>query len=315
LLERYFDAIESYRSHLAEAAATGARPNREILAAFRGSSLVQAGGLAAAEPAARDRSAICTLYDETKTVAERLRIVERLLDRSDLLAFLPSLEAFVGRHPVDQMTGDEAALFGRITRHGSARDEVMKLVHGLDVSALRMELAHLAVHMRWMTRDEFRTLALDGANQLLRLPLSTDVVDIMCEVTKHETIGGQIGAADLPATLFQSGEGIRFIDCLSPAGDAVSARLAASVESENVWVRIWAVYALSRRMPLPDDALVTLAAHLADPELIERLRWMFLAQEGVSEQVRRAVEARDPQLARRLHREPHAKTGLRPVTR
>jgi hypothetical protein len=299
LLERYFRSKGDYRQYL-ERTGWDTAPNRELLAAFRGADFVQVPGLSASEPAAADREAVCRLYDESRSVAERLGTVQRLLERQDFLAFLPGIEAFVGRHPAEDLQGEARGRFAAIRRNETARDEVLRLVHELDVSALQMELAHLAVHLEWMTHAEFRALALDAARRLVGRPLTSEVVDIMCEIPKHEPIGDAFRSEDLPDALFHDPEGIRFVDCLSPADPHVSARLVPALDGPDPAARLWASYALSRRLPLDDALLIRLTAHLSDPDLRDRLRWIFMVQPRLSPAVRRAVAAHDPELADEL---------------
>ena len=160
--------------------------------------------------------------------------------------------------------------------------------------------------MGWMTREQFRALAVDAARQLLRRPLASDVVDVMCEVPKHEFVGDQFVSEDLPDALFRDAEGIRFLSCLAPPGDAVSTRLAAVLDAEDLELRVWAAHALTQRLPLPDPALLMVVARLGDPapEVTERLRWVFMAQRPLTSDVRRALEAQAPELAAGLPQVP-----------
>ena len=298
LLERYFRAKGDYRRYLEEAKGDTVR-NAELLAAFRGTGLVQETGLTRDEPAAADRDAICRLYDERESVAERLRIVVDLMARSDFLSFVPTIQLFIDRHPPEQLTGGERRLFEEARRSDAARDEIMRLVDELDVSALRLELAHFACHLGWMSASAFRALALSSARQLLRPPLTSEAVDVMCEIPRHQPLRDDFGSDDLPPALFQSPEGIRLVDCLAPSDPRVSDRLGVSLDLPDAKTRLWAAYALSRRLPLKDAILLRLAADLDDPsdELRERLRWIFQVQTPLSSAVRAAIAARDPALA------------------
>jgi hypothetical protein len=172
-------------------------------------------------------------------------------------------------------------------------------VHGLDVSALQLELAHFARHLAWMSDGEFRHLAVDSARQLLRRPLTTEVADVMCEIPRHEPLRDEFDSGDLPPALFADAEGVRLVDCLSPSDSRVSDRLVASLDRPDPTLRLWAAYALSRRLPLSDDILVRLAADLDDPspDLRDRVRWIFRMEAPLSGEVRRAVAARDAELA------------------
>jgi hypothetical protein len=301
LLERYFRSKGDYRRYL-EQAGRDTGPNRELLAAFHGTGLIQTSGLTALEPGAADREVICALYDEGNPVARRLEIIRRLMDRDDLLGFLPAIQVFVDRHPPAELSTEEQALFEEIRRHDVARERVLGLVYTLDVSALQLDLAHFAVHLGWMTPEDLRVLAVNLARRLLVEPLTNEVVDTMCEIPKHASIGDDFRSDDLPEHLFHEGQGIRLIDCLAPRGPRVSQRLVRGLDSPDVAVRVWTAHALTRRHPLPDAILVELAGHLQDPvaDVSDRLRWIFRVQAPLSDPVDRAVSASDPGLAEEL---------------
>jgi hypothetical protein len=297
MLEKYFRSVGDYRRHLDGVRRDGP-PNRALDKAFGGTSLVETSGLSPFEPASADRDLICALYDERRTVARRLEIVRQIMGRSDLLAFMPSVQVFFDRHPMDKAHGAESRLFEEIKANRSARERILGLVYQLDVSALQLELGRFAAQMGWMTRDKLRALAIKAARELLRRPLTSEVVDVMCEITKHEFIGNQFTSADLPDALFRDAEGIRLISCLEPPGDAVSARLAAALDSDNAELRLWAAHALTRRLPLPDPVLFTVVRHLRvpAPDMNERLRWIFMAQRPLPRDVRSALATEAPEL-------------------
>ncbi len=298
LLERYFAAKGDYRRYLEQADRSTAR-NAELLAAFRGTGLVQAAGLAEDEPAATDRDLVCRLHDEREPVTTRLRVITDLMQRDDILSFVPAIQRFIDRHPAEQLTGEEGRLFDRIRHSAAAREQVLGLVHELDVSALQLELANFASHLGWLEPDAFRALAVDGARQLLHQPLTSDVVDVVCAISRHVPLGSDFTADDLGGAVFEHAEGLRLVDCLSPADARVSDRLLGCLDSPDQSMRLWAAYALSHRLPLDDAILVRLAGELHDPssDLQARVRWIFTAQAPLSETVRRAIAIRDPTLA------------------
>ena len=301
LLDRYFDTKGDYRRYLEQADGdTG--PNTALLTAFRGTGLVQDTGLRPDEPATADRDLVCRLHDERAPVAERLRIIAHLMSRDDVLSFVPTIQLFIDRHPPDQLTGEDARLFEEIRRSDAARDSILGLVRELDVSALQLELAHFARHLGWLTPEAFRALAVDGAHQLLDRPLTSDAVDVMCEIPRHASLRDEFASDDLSPALFDDAEGVRLVDCISPADPRVTDRLAAALDRPDPATRLWAAYALSRRLPLPDPILIRLATDLNDPsdDLRTRLRWIFTTQSPLSGAVRRAVADHDPVLAREL---------------
>jgi hypothetical protein len=301
MLERYFASVGDYRRHLDQVARSG-EPNRALAAAFAGTSFVETTGLQTTGDAAADRARICALYDERNPVARRLEIVRELVARPDFLAFVPSVQVFIDRHPAEKMSAEERRIYADIQGNAAARERVLALVEQLDVSALRLELAHFTVHMGWMTEQQLHELATETARELLRRPLTNEVVDVMCEVPRHESVGGRFTSADLPPHLFRDAEGIRFVSCLAPPGDDVSERLAAVLGAEDPELRLWAAHALTRRLPLPEPVLLTVVAHLGDrsADVRERLEWIFRAQRPLPDDVRRALAQQAPALAAEL---------------
>jgi hypothetical protein len=301
LLAAYLGAKGDYRRYLEQADGDTA-PNAELLAVFAGTGLVQTAGLAPTEPGAADRDEVCRLYDERQPVARRLRGILGLMDRPDVLAFLPAIQVFIDRHPPEALAGEERELFEAIRHSEAGRDEVLGLVRTLDVSAFQLELAHFARHLGWLTPESFRALAVDGARRLLGRPLSSDAVDVMCEIPRHESLRDALTLADLPPRLFEHAEGLRLVDCLAPRDARVSRRLVPCLDDPDLATRLWAAHALSHRLPLDDEVLTQLARHLTDPsdDLRARLRWIFTTQRPISDAVRRAASARDPELAAAL---------------
>jgi hypothetical protein len=227
--------------------------------------------------------------------------VRDLVARPDLLAFVPSIQVFIDRHPAEKMQSGERRIFDEIRADADARERVRELVFQLDVSALQLELGRFAVQMGWLENDRFRQLAIDGTRQLLRRPLDNEVVDVVCEVPKHVKVGDAFRSADLPEGLFRDPEGLRLVSCLAPPDEQVSVRIAAALDAEDPILRVWAAHALSRRLPLPEPVLLTVVARMDDPEpqVRDRLRWIFLGQRPLPRRVLDALDDRDPALAKR----------------
>jgi len=216
--------------------------------------------------------------------------------REDFLAFLPTIQLFIDRHPPEQLAGEERGLFEEIRRSDAARDELLRIVHELDVSALQLELTHFARHLGWLSPEAFRAVTVAAAHELLHRPLTTEVVDVMCEIPRHESLRNEFGADDLPPALFEQPEGIRLVDCLSPSDPRVTVRLTACLDQPDLTTRLWAAV---RTLPTADATLVRLAADLNDPsnDLRDRVQWILRAHAPLSTAVRQAVAARDPRLA------------------
>ncbi len=301
-LHQYFQRKGDYAQYLTRAG-RGGSPNRELLASFKGTSLVQITGLTPLEPAAADRALVCRLYDDTQTVGERLRIVHQTLARSDFLSFVPTIEVFFSRHPPDQMRGNDRRLLREVQSLEAPRREMTELMYRLNVSALKMQMAHLAWQLGWITPGEYHRLAVEGARQLLAEPLSTEVVDIGCELAKYDTsAGATLRSEEIPQRLLWHSEGFRLLDCLAPADPRVTVRMLAGLDNIDESTRLWAAYALSRRLPLDDAILTTLARRLDDPSagVRDRIRWIFGAQAPLSSDVLGAIRACDPALAKTL---------------
>jgi len=301
LLAVYLRSRGNYAQYLERTAGRSGR-NVDLLRAFRETDLTQASGLQRDERGAADRDAICSLYDERRSVPDRLRIARGLMSRPDLLAFVPTLETVLARHPPDGFQGESRSLFAQLQGLDAARERVLGLVRELDVSALKLELAHFAVEMRWITRADLRRTAVDGARQLLARPLTSESVDILCTIAQREDLSDEFTSKDFPKRVLDLPEGLRLVDCLHPTDERINTRLTAALDSNDSALRLWAAYVLSRRLPLDDHTLVRLASYLNDPlpDLRERVRWSFRAQRPTSPEVATAVRVRDPGLAKEL---------------
>src|SRR5581483_11027864 len=126
-LARYFRAKGDYARWLDDAH-DAARPNRELLAAFARTGLVQTSGLAPTERRAADRALVCRLYDDSRSVADRLDVVRTMVERPDFLSFVPTIEVFFTRHPPGAFGEEERARFARIQENAGARAQVLDLV-------------------------------------------------------------------------------------------------------------------------------------------------------------------------------------------
>jgi hypothetical protein len=305
MLERYFGASGDYAGHLERAGGRTDR-NAPLHAAFAGTSFVQTTGLRVGDPGAADRELVCRLYDESRSVGERLALASELMDRSDFLSFLPTMEVFLRRHPPERFAPDDRAVFAGMRDRPAARDEVLRLARELEVSALKLEVAHFARHMDWMSADELRRMAIDGARSLLARPLTSEIVDIECEIAKHVPVGQAIRSEDLPEALFVKAEGIRLVDCVAPADPRVNRRLAAALDDPDLSIRLWAAYALSHRLPLEDAVLSRLADRADDEssEMCARVAWIFEAQKrhpsDMDPAMRAATRRRGGSAARRV---------------
>ena len=281
-LRRYFRTIGDYRRHL-DSTVGSTDPNTQLLAAFRGTSLVQMSALPSSDQQAAERELVCGIYDDTRTLEDRLRIIQRLLARSDFLAFLPTIKLFLRRHPPEHFVGEARHILAEMHEDAAARDRVVGYVRALYPSTLQLELANVARCLGWISAEEFRRLAIDVARQLIVPPLSAEGVDVICETSERQPIGDQFRSEDLPEALFHDAQGLRLVACLAPPDERVSLRLAGGLESADVWARRWAAFGLSRRLPLNDAVLKRLAPHVDDPspDVRERVRSILNAQHPV----------------------------------
>src|SRR5215470_4200301 len=301
LLQEYFQRKGDYARYLTRAQ-RDSKPNKELLASFKNTSLVQETGLSALETAAADRSLVCNIYDDTRTVTERLRIIQQLFARSEFFSFVPTIEVFFTRHPPEQLQGEARQLFLKIQSLDAPRRQMLDLMYHLNVSALKMEMAHLALQLGWITRDEYNRLAVEGAHQLLAEPLSSEVADIACELNNYAPAGARLRSEEIPDELFWHSEGFRLLACLSPADTRLNARMLSGLDRTDESTRLWAAHALTRRLPLDDMVLEGLARRLNDPSVgvRERLKWIFEAQLPLTPDVLVAIRAVDPTLAKTL---------------
>ena len=296
MLTKYLRSDTGYASRLLTTPGDTGR-NHALLASFKGTALTQTSGLSAKEAGAIDRDNICALYDESRPVAERLWIAYQMLQRPDALSFVPTLQVFLTRHPAESLNMRERSIYGEIQRVDTTHDALLRLVRTLNVSALKLELAHFALLVGWLDKDQFHNIAADGAAELLQQPLSAEVVDIMCEITKHESLRDDFTADDIPPMIYRYAQGLRLLSCLAPSDPRVSGRILAGLGSADPLARQWAVYALTDRQ-LDDRVLEQLVPHLRDPapEVATRVQWLFQKHAPLPKRVLRTIEmANTPQ--------------------
>jgi hypothetical protein len=279
LLQSYFRKQGDYRRFL-QAANGDPAPNRALLTAFADTSLVQVAGLQPDDPAFRDRDVVCALYDDSRSVAERLQLIQDLSGRSDFLAFVPTMQMFLRRHPPAGYVGAERQVFDRVRASKGASERVIGLLRALDVSAAQLELALLAVQFGWVSQAEFRQIAVTCVRTMVKGDPTAGMVDVMCDAARYQPMADAFLSEDLPDSAFADQDGIRLIACLSPKDRRVDTRLVAALDSTNPWVQSWAAYALTQRLPLSPYVLQVLARHLDTPsaDVRERLRWILSAQ-------------------------------------
>lgn len=278
-LARYFTARPDYTHHLLTAW-DDPGPNKALEAAFARTGMTQVSGLAPDDLGAGDHDLMCRLYDGDTPLVDRLRVVRDLMSREDALSFVPTVETFLSEHDPARFRAKERAVFAEVQATDGARADVLRLVQQLEVSALQIELAHLAERLGWMSREKLRVLAANDVRELLARRLTSELVDVTCAITQHEPVGTLFRSADLPSLLFERAEGLRLVTCLAPPDPALNARLLAALDDQDESVRSWAAYALTRRVPLDDATLAALAsrADADSPDVHARVRWILGAQ-------------------------------------
>jgi hypothetical protein len=290
MLSHYLKSQGDYAQRLRRTARDNGR-NAALLASFKGTALTQTNGLTPSEAASVDRKDICALYDESRPVLDRLHIAHGFLRRGDALSFVPTLQVFLSRHPSDRMTDDERAELAEIRSLDGARNAVLGLVNQLNVSALKLELAHFAALVGWLRPGQLHDLAKASANELLHEPLTAEVVDIMCEVTKHAALRKDFTAKDIPDAVYSSAQGLRLVACLAPTDAHVAARVAAALDTADTPRRQWAAHALTRLQPREADVLQQLVPYLRDPspEVATRINWVLQSNGNLPRSVVRAM--------------------------
>lgn len=277
MLSRYLSGGD-YASRLTRAKGSAAR-NGALLGAFARTSMVQARGLTSGEASALDRRDVCALYDRSRPVLDRLRITYGFLQRGDALQFVPTLQVFLARHPAESLNDLERSVLGEIRALDGPREQVLALVDRLNVSALKLELAHFAALVGWLHQAELDALAEDAARQLMAEPLTPEVVDVMCAITTHVSLRDRFTARDIDRRLYGDPHGLRLLACLAPRDRRVAERVMATLDDPDPVHRQWAAHALTRLVPLDDRALERLQERRPDPspEVAMRIDWTLSA--------------------------------------
>lgn len=299
MLERYLHGLAAPGAALATPVADGRR-NSALLSAFAGTALIQSRGMTAEESAATQRDAVCALYDERRSVHERLRIAYGLLARPDALAFVPTVQVFLARHPPVGYDRGARSVLAEIQALDATRATVLELLPQLQASALQLELAHFAALVGWLHPAEFHALAVRSAGELLAQPVSDETADIICVITEHEPLRNDFRVAQIPARAYADPRGLRLLACLAPADPRVPPRVLPALTPGDASRRQWAAHALTRLGP-SDEAVLLAVVPLVrdrDPEVATRIRWL-LQSRPLPPAVAQAVNKVDPALLRR----------------
>lgn len=298
-LERYLRALPNYHAALEDPTLEAGR-NGTLLAAFAGTALIQTTGLTPAESGAAQHALICALYDERRSVAERLTIAYGLLQRPDALAFIPTLQVFLARHPPSAYGPAERSRLAEIQALEGARTALLDLLPQLEPSALKLELAHVAALVGWMPAAEFHTLAVETVGRLLRGTLTDDTIDVVCAISAQASLRDAFDADDIPAAAYRDARGLGMIACLAPRDPRVAQRVVPALRDPDLMRRMWAAHALTRLEPTDQAVLLAVVPALRDPspEVASRIRWLLQAH-PLSPAVRRAALRADPHALRR----------------
>jgi hypothetical protein len=309
MLAHYFRTKSDYAGSLLHASRATDR-NTALLSSFKGTSLTQTTGLTPQESGAVDRRHICALYDESRPVADRLQIAYGFMLRADALSFVPTLEVFLSRHPASTYSRVEQSIYTEIQTLDAPRDAVLTLVDSLNVSALKLELAHFAVLIGWLHPSELHQLAVNGARELFHQPLTAEVVDIMCEITKHASLRDDFTADDIPFEFYSDPSGLRLLSCLRPTDRRVSPRIVPALRSDDWMKRQWAAYTLTQLMPRDEAVLQQLVPYVYDPDIGLRIRWLFQNQGELPKSVKRQINDIAPTLLQNASPAPHSAAPL-----
>jgi hypothetical protein len=298
MLEHYLRTLPDYRTALAVPAADGQR-NRALLGAFAGTALIQSDGMSAAQSEANQHDQICTLYDEERSVVDRLRVAYGLLLRPDALAFVPTVQVFLARHPPSGYGNSERSVLTEIEALDATRTAVLDLVPRLQASALQLELAHFAALVGWLQPVELHALAVRAATQLLGEPVTDETADVLCVITAHESLRDDFRLEQIPDRAYADPSGLRLLACLAPSDPRVPSRVLPALATDgDAGRRVWAAHALTRLGPSDDAVLLALVPYLRDrsPEVASRIRWLLQSRRPLPPAVARAVAEVDPTL-------------------
>lgn len=278
LVRAYLRRMGSYADHLKKLEEAQAdsqkRPyNPQIERVFRNTEFRQTTGVRPGEPAFRKREVVCALYDERRSVAERMDLVWEIMEGPDFLAYLPNIQTFLDRHPPAELEGSARETFASLTTIGQAKDQLMELIGGQSLPLLELELARFAHQMSWIDFETFHAMARSGVSDLLDGPrLGFQAREIICEISKMADLSSAFTIDDLPSGSFSDPNGIMAVDCLGIQSREVMDGLTRGLGSPDALTRAWAIYAISHRSLSDATHVEALARLLHDPE--PEVRWL-----------------------------------------
>jgi hypothetical protein len=210
------------------------RADARILGYFPGRSLTLTRGLTDADKDAGFRRDTCQIYDDRRSITQKIESIHGLLrrDMAEVRLFLDRLEGFYATLGERGGQAPEVArAFDAIARDDDARMRYLHFVRNSDRPAVRARMVELAGEFGWLSATDKRAelLRMIG-DQLAQRALTPADVDLVCKLNRDHALDGElqrlprapddVGHAAILACLGSDEDHARVIDALTSPRDA-----------------------------------------------------------------------------------------------
>ena len=247
LLEKYLRDTGDYAAHLERSRRAGAGTgNRLIAKALEPTCFTQSSGLQVGGGEYGRNMRACALRDGKKPVAERLALVEGLLERPEFLTHLPAIHGLLGAAEPASLDVAASATVKRIANHAGGRAVVTDVLYRGGTPRLRFETLRLARAVDWISEAEAFPIRRAIVTRLLLPPTYGESRDLICALAASSPLRIEVTAEDVPQTAYQNEFAIEALGCLKPTDTRIHDRLGESLLDSREWIVRAAATALRR---------------------------------------------------------------------
>lgn len=301
LLEEYLRSVGDYGDHLrwlkvASAAGPTFLRNEALAQALEPTCFAEAHGFAPAGVEYRRGERACRLRDRRRAFAERLELVERLLDEPEFLSYLPRIQSFFREHQPYSPEIWAGPSLGRIRANARARTAVIDLLHRAATPILRLEALRLAHGLGWISEEQTIPIRRQIVGALLRPPMYGESRDLVCRLAREAPQPIDIRSEDVALETYGNEFGIQALACLRPSDPRIHERLGRSLFDSREWIARLSAIALKEIRPGDVGVQVLLAEQLGRAETGPR-SWAGEALRALrpsDPRVLRIIQAHDP---------------------
>lgn len=220
--EKLFNLIERGNKKIANL-------NKSFASVLASTAYTYCVGLQANDEQAQIKAKICQLYDDSKSVEERLVAVENMLLSNDRMLYMPSIADFFTNNYFDE----KSKVFNRIKSNPAIKNEIEKVAKALRGSpSVYVEVINLQKQMKHITSEEYNDKLLVMIRDQFK-NLNRETVDLMCSLKNQNVKLPSVTLEDFPVSASKNPYFPKIFSCLSTKDSRLTKEVLKTAQSSN----------------------------------------------------------------------------------